>query len=80
MNTFAGLAGGSCSYSCPRCCCVGNHEEDLVSCGAMLQGLANLCPSALPFVRKFYSSPSHYFWEDDAGAVHDVAPGEGATQ
>ena len=53
---------------------------DLVSRGAMLQGLANLCPAALPFVRQFYGSPSHYIWEDDAGVVHDVAQGEGGEQ
>ena len=53
---------------------------DLVSRGAMLQGLANVCPSALFFARQFYGSPSHYIWEDDAGVVHDIAYREGGEQ
>ena len=53
---------------------------DLVSRGAMLQGLANVCLSALPFVHQFFGSPSHYIWEDDAGVVHNIAQGEGGEQ
>ena len=46
----------------------------------MLQGLANLCPSALLFARQFFGSPSHYIWKDDAGVVRDIAQGEGGEQ
>ena len=46
----------------------------------MLQGLANLCPSALPVARQFCGSPSNYIWVDDAGVVHDIAQGEGGEQ
>ena len=44
--------------------------------GAMLQGLANLCPSALLFARQFHGSPSHYIWEADAGVVHNISQGD----
>ena len=35
---------------------------------------------ALPFVRLFYSEPSAYLWEDDAGTVHTIHQGEGGEQ
>ena len=45
---------------------------DLVSRGAMLQGLCDVSPSAVLFVRQFHGSPSRYLWEDDCGEVHDI--------
>ena len=53
---------------------------DLVSRGAMLQGLCHVSPSAVPFVRQFYGTPSRYLWEDDSGKVHDIDQGEGGEQ
>ena len=50
---------------------------DLVSRGAMLQGL---CESTVPFVRQFYGSPSRCLWENDFGEVHDIDQGEGGEQ
>ena len=46
----------------------------------MLQGLCDVSPSAVPFVRQFYGSPSRYVWEDDSGEVHDIDQGEGGVQ
>ena len=42
---------------------------DLVSRGAMLEGLRNVDGGgdALPFVSQFYGSPSTYVWEDEEG-------------
>ena len=37
---------------------------DLISRSAMLQGLRDVSPAALPFVKQFYGSPSRYLWED----------------
>ena len=45
---------------------------DLVSRGAMLQGLCDVSPSAVPFVRQFHGSPSHYLWENDIGEVFEI--------
>ena len=45
----------------------------------MLLGLAGE-REALPFVRLFYSEPSAYLWEDSAGKVHTIHPGEGGEQ
>ena len=47
---------------------------DLISREAMLQELSEVegCGSVLPFVRLFYSSPSMYWWTDDAGGTHEV--------
>ena len=53
---------------------------DLISRGSMLQGLHNVAPSALPFVRQFYGSPSKYLWEDDSGTVHEIDQREGGEQ
>ena len=53
---------------------------DLVSRGAMLQGLCDVSPSAVPSVRQFYGSPSRYLWENDSGEVHDIDQGEGGEQ
>ena len=53
---------------------------DLISRGSMLQGLHNVAPSALPFVRQFYGSPSQYLWEDDMGTVHEIDQGKGGEQ
>ena len=53
---------------------------DLVSRGAMLQGLLDVSPPAVPFVRQFYGTPSRYLWEDAEGLVHDIDQGEGGEQ
>ena len=45
----------------------------------MLQGVVWM-PSGdkiLPFLKKFYSSPSTYIWEDDMGTQHEVTQGGG---
>ena len=34
----------------------------------------------LPFVRRFYGSPSTYIWEDELGVSQDIAQGEGGEQ
>ena len=44
---------------------------DLISRGSMLQGLHNVAPSALPFVRQFCGSPSKHLWEDDSGTAKE---------
>ena len=50
-------------------CFASNHRNgpecdgvafDLISRGSMFQGLHNVAPSALPFVRQLYGSPSQY--------------------
>ena len=48
----------------------------------MLQGLSEVegGGSVLPFVKLFYSSPSMYWWTDDAGGTHEVWQGEGGEQ
>ena len=48
--------------------------------GAVLQGLCNVSPSAVPFVRQFHGSPSRYLWENDFGEVRDIDQGEGGEQ
>ena len=53
---------------------------DLASGGAMLQGLHNVCPSSVPFVRQFHGMPSRYLWEDDEGVIHNIDQGEGGEQ
>ena len=45
----------------------------LVSRGAMLQGLHNVSPASVPFVRQFYGTPSRYLWEDDEGVIGNPA-------
>ncbi len=34
----------------------------------------------LPFVKLFYSEPSSYLWQDDAGDVHNILQGDGGKQ
>ena len=55
---------------------------DLISREAMLQGLSEVegGGSVLLFVKLFYSSPSMYWWTDDAGGTHEVWQGEGGEQ
>ena len=56
---------------------VGAHDN--ISRRAMLQGVLWM-PSGdkiLPFLKKFYSSPSTYIWEDDMGTQHGVTQGGG---
>ena len=50
---------------------------DSISRRAMLLGLDRVAGGrqALPFVRLFYSEPSAYLWEDDAGTVHTIHQG-----
>ena len=47
-------------------------EKKLQKTTSMLQGLCDVSPSAVPFVRQFYGSPFRYLWEDDSGEVHDT--------
>ena len=51
---------------------------DLVS--ATLQGLRQIAPHVVPFVRQFYGTPSTYWWENDEGVTHHVHQGEGGEQ
>ena len=53
---------------------------DLVSRGAMLQGLRRTAPHVVPFVRQFYGSPSIFSWESDDGVTHHIPQGEGGEQ
>ena len=53
---------------------------DLISRGAMMQGLREVKKEALPFVRLFYGQPSTYLWEDDDNIVHSIPQGEGGEQ
>ena len=55
---------------------------DLISRGAMLQGLRGVegGEAALPFVSLFYSSSSTCIWEDDADITHNIVQGEGGEQ
>ena len=41
---------------------------DMISRGAMLEGLRRVSGAALPFTRMFHSS--EYLWEMDDGQVH----------
>ena len=58
----------------------GIGASDLVSRKAMMQGLFNVSPSAVPFVRQYHGRPSRYLREDDTGVVHDLCQGEGGEQ
>ena len=53
---------------------------DLISRGAMMQGLREVKEEALPFVRLFHGQPSTYLWEDDDNIVHSIPQGEGGKQ
>ena len=53
---------------------------DLISRGAMLQGLREVNEEALPFVRLFYGQPSTFLWEGDDNIVHSTPQGEGGEQ
>ena len=48
----------------------------------MLEGLLRMEDGerVLPFVRRFYGSPSTYTWEDELGVSQDIAQGEGGEQ
>ena len=50
---------------------------DLVSRGAMLEGLRTLDggDAALHFVKQFCGSPSRYIWEDEEEVNHDIVQG-----
>lgn len=55
---------------------------DTISRNSMLRGLHTV-PSAnqcLPFVRQFYTQPSHYVWHDDANQPHIITQAEGGEQ
>ena len=52
----------------------------LVSRGAMSQGLHNVSPASVPFVRQFCGTPSRYLWKDDEGVTHNIDQGEGGEQ
>ena len=55
---------------------------DLVSRGAMLEGLRTLDggDAAFPFVKQFHGSPSRYIWEDEERVNHDILQGEGENK
>ena len=55
---------------------------DFISRNSMMAGLAHLeeGDKLLPFVRLFYSSPSTFLWEDDAGTTHHIRQGEVGEQ
>ena len=53
---------------------------DLISRGAMMQGVREVKEEALPFVRLFYGQPSTYLWEDNDNIVHSIPQGEGGGQ
>ena len=55
---------------------------DLVSRNAMLNGFLEMVDGEqlLPFARLFYSQPSTYLWDDDAGTTHRIQQGEGGEQ
>ena len=61
---------------------IGIGAFDLVSRGAMLEGLRTLYggDAAFPFVKQFYGSPSKYIWEDEERVNHDVVQGERGEQ
>ena len=55
---------------------------DTISRNSMLRG-HHTVPSAnqcLPFVRQFYTQPSHYVWHDDANQAHIITQAEGGEQ
>ena len=56
----------------------GTGAFDLVS--AMLQGLRQIVPHVVPFVRQFHGTPSTYWWENGEGVTHHVHQGEGGEQ
>ena len=53
---------------------------DMISRGAMLQGLRCVSGAALPLTRMFYGGTSEYLWEMDNGQVHRIPQGEGGEQ
>ena len=53
---------------------------DLVSRGAMSQGLRDVSPAALPLVRQVYGNPSRHMWEDGEGTVHEIDQGKRREQ
>ena len=59
---------------------VGAHDS--ISRNAMLEGFLRMEDGerVLPFVRRFYGSPSTYIWEDELGVSQDIAQGEGGEQ
>ena len=60
----------------------GISAHDLISRKVMLSGLARVPggDQVLPFVNRFHSAPSQYWWEDEMGIVHVVDQGEGGEQ
>ena len=53
---------------------------DMISRGAMLEGLRRVLGPALPFTRMFYGRSSEYLWEMEDGQVHRIPQGEGGEQ
>ena len=60
----------------------GISAYDSISRVAMMRGLRHMDggDALVPFVKKFYGSPSTYIWDDDEGVVHEVFQGEGGEQ
>ena len=46
----------------------------------MLEELERVAPALVPFVSLFYSEPSTYLWEDDAGQTWEIPQAEGGEQ
>ena len=53
---------------------------DIISRRSMLQGLFEVAPEAVPFVRQYYGSPSSYIRQDGHGVSHTIVQGEGANR
>ena len=85
MTTCAGcecVALQALSESDPEATIVsvdGVSAFDLISRGAIVEGLRQVNDAALPFVRMFYGRPSIYLWELADGTVHHTQ-GEGGEQ
>ena len=58
----------------------GARVFDMISRGAMMEGLRRVSGAALPFTRMFYGRSSEYLWEMDDGQVHRIPQGEGGEQ
>ena len=58
----------------------GLRAFDMISRGAMLQGLRRVSGAALPFTRMFYGRSSEYLWEMDDGQVLRILQGDGGDQ
>ena len=60
---------------------IGAFDLTHITRSNVLQGLSEVegGGSVLPFVKLLYSSPSMYWWTDDAGGTHEVWQGEGGT-